>query len=113
MRPLYLGVEAATNQACAAILPCKKLNPNFLHQFFINEYSNLRELGRGAQQANLNLSMIKNYPIMDVPLEFQNIFDSFIKQSASSKAALQNTVAILQAAKRAILEDALRTRRKE
>lgn len=108
-----LGVEAATNQACAAILPCKELNPNFLHQFFINEYSNLRELGRGAQQANLNLSMIKNYPIMDVPLEFQNIFDSFIKQSASSKAALQNTVAILQAAKRAILEDALRTRRKE
>lgn len=62
-------------KASAAILPCENLNPLFLHQFFINEYDHLRDLGRGAQQANLNLSMIKNYPIMDVAIKDQrNLF---------------------------------------
>ena len=82
-----LQIEAATNQACAAILPCKNLNPIFLHQFFVNQYNRLRGLGRGAQQSNLNLSMIKNYPIIDVPLSLQEQFAAFVKQTDKSKFA--------------------------
>lgn len=80
-----LGIKAATNQACAAILPCKKLNPVFLNQYLVIEYSRLRDMGRGAQQANLNLSMIKNYHILSIPIELQNQFADFVAQVDKSK----------------------------
>lgn len=87
-----LQIEAATNQACAAILPCDKLNPVFLHQFLVNEYGRLRGMGRGVQQANLNLSMIKNYPIMDVPHFLQEQFAAFVRQSDKSKYQIQKLI---------------------
>lgn len=80
-----LGIKAATNQACAAILPCEKLNPVFLNQYLVIEYSRLRDMGRGAQQANLNLSMIKNYHILSIPIELQNQFADFVAQVDKSK----------------------------
>lgn len=80
-----LGIKAATNQACAAILPCEKLNPVFLNQYLVIEYSRLRDMGRGAQQANLNLSMIKNYHILSIPIELQNQFADFVAQVNKSK----------------------------
>jgi len=54
-----LGVEAATNQACAAIFPKKKPGSQFLYYFFENRYENLRMLGHGANQQNLNADIIK------------------------------------------------------
>lgn len=80
-----LGIKAATNQACAAILPCEKLNPVFLNQYLVIEYSRLRDMGRGAQQANLNLSMIKNYHILSIPIELQTQFADFVAQVDKSK----------------------------
>jgi len=80
-----LKIPAATNQACAAIIPCSEFHPVYLYRFFVNEYDALRGMGRGAQQANLNLSMIKDYPIMAVPIQQQLEFVIFIQQSDKSK----------------------------
>ena len=102
-----LQIEAATNQACAAILPCKNLNPIFLHQFFVNQYNRLRGLGRGAQQSNLNLSMIKNYPIIDVPLSLQEQFAAFVKQTDKSKFELEQALAELTATYKHIIRENL------
>lgn len=102
-----LCIEAATNQACAAILPCEQLDPIFLHQFFVNEYDRLRKMGRGAQQANLNLSMIKNYPIMGVPLDAQKQFAAFVRQSDKSKFELEKALAELSATYKRIVSEQL------
>lgn len=50
-----LGVEAATNQACAVISPCKSINPVFLFNYLKLSYKELRSLGRGGNQENLNI----------------------------------------------------------
>ena len=43
-----LKIEAATNQACAAILPDERYNTEFLQKYLHIQYEQLREMGRGA-----------------------------------------------------------------
>ena len=54
-----LNISSTINQACAAILPSDKYNTDFLWQLLKLSYENLRNLGRGGNQPNLNLNMIK------------------------------------------------------
>jgi type I restriction enzyme, S subunit len=76
-RTALLGLPCATNQACAAIIPSKKYAPFYLWTLLRLSYERLRELGRGGNQPNLNLSMVKEFLIPMPPLEkqiyFQNI----------------------------------------
>lgn len=69
-----LKTPAATNQACAAILPSNEINARFLFEALNLQYDRLRAMGRGGNQANLNLAMIKELqvpsPPMDMQLEF-------------------------------------------
>ena len=58
-----LGIPAATNQACAALVPHNDLHPEFLFQQLLISYDRLRDQGRGGNQPNLNAGMIKNFPI--------------------------------------------------
>lgn len=71
-----LGIPAATNQACAAILPSPKINRYFLHTQLTLMYEHLRSMGRGGNQENLNLGMIKSLEVL-VPPEFA--VDEFLK----------------------------------
>ena len=64
----------------------------FLYRYLVQQYEKLRSLGRGAQQANLNLSMIKNYKIMYPPIDLQNQFAEFVQQVDKSKLELQQTI---------------------
>lgn len=60
-----LGLEAATNQACASISPTdgQKLSSLFLYYYFQYHYENLRKLGHGANQRNMNAGLIRSFPI--------------------------------------------------
>ncbi|TSA39942.1 restriction endonuclease subunit S [bacterium] len=62
-----LGVQAATNQACAAFFPNEQLRSKFLYYFFESQYKNLRKLGHGANQKNLSADILKTamvaYPV--------------------------------------------------
>lgn len=59
-----LGIEAATNQACASITPTdeKRISSVFLYYFFEYHYENLRKLGHGANQRNMNAALIRSFP---------------------------------------------------
>jgi type I restriction enzyme S subunit len=61
-----LGIEAATNQACASITPTdkKRLSAVFLYYFFEYHYEDLRKLGHGANQRNMNAALIRSFPLM-------------------------------------------------
>lgn len=69
-----LGIPAATNQACAAILPSQKINPHFLYTQLSMMYDHLRAMGRGGNQENLNLSMIKSLEVLVPPDQLVNDF---------------------------------------
>jgi type I restriction enzyme S subunit len=60
-----LGIEAATNQACASIRPTdeKRISSVFLYYFFEYHYENLRKLGHGANQRNMNAALIRSFPL--------------------------------------------------
>lgn len=54
-----LGVKAATNQACAAILPRKDIDPNFVFLNLGSRYEELRGLSNSGGQENLSQGLIK------------------------------------------------------
>lgn len=60
-----LGIEAATNQACASIMPTdkKRVSSVFLYYFFEYHYEDLRKLGHGANQRNMNAALIRSFPL--------------------------------------------------
>lgn len=58
-----LGIEAATNQACAAILLEKKHNHEFIFQYLSANYEKIREMSNSGGQANLSGALIENIPI--------------------------------------------------
>jgi len=71
-----LGIPAATNQACAAILPSQKINRYFLYTQLSLMYEHLRAMGRGGNQENLNLGMIKSLEVLVPP---DHLVDEFLK----------------------------------
>lgn len=73
-RSAKLGIPATTNQACAAILPSSAVDSDYLWSYLKLSYYRLRALGRGGNQPNLNLSMIKEFEITLPPLPLQREF---------------------------------------
>ena len=57
-----LGIEAATNQACAAILPKKEIDPAFVFLNLGNRYDEMRELSNSGGQENLSQGLIRELP---------------------------------------------------
>ena len=67
-----LKIEAATNQACAAIiLDEKKANRHFVFQYLINKYEDIRKLSNTGNQENLNGELVKSIKINLPPLPEQ------------------------------------------
>lgn len=66
----FLGIEAACNQACAAISPSDGVVlPRYLYHFFVWRYDAIRSLAHGGQQQNLNLDIVRDLPIAYPPAE--------------------------------------------
>lgn len=64
-RVAILGIDAALNQACAAIIPFseKEISSKYLYRYFEYQYEYIREFGHGANQKNLSGTIIKSIPI--------------------------------------------------
>lgn len=59
-----LGIEAACNQACAAIIPDDEaVLPRYLYHFLAWRYDAIRSLAHGGQQQNLNLEIVRDLPL--------------------------------------------------
>ena len=91
-----LGIEATTNQACAAILPNPKENMDFIWYQLKLSYEDLRDLGRGGSQPNLNTNLIKSYQLIFPPMELQNKFVQFTKQVDKLKFEMENSLKALE-----------------
>lgn len=69
-----LLIEAACNQACAALLPSEELLPDYLWIWLQLSYEAVRALGRGGQQENLNLDIVRGISLPQPPVELQREF---------------------------------------
>ena len=97
-----LGLEAATNQACAALPPSDKMNFNYLFNHLKYSYEELRNLGRGGNQPNLNSGLVKSFKVLNPPISLQTQFAEKIalidqqkelaKQSLKESEDLFNTL---------------------
>jgi type I restriction enzyme, S subunit len=94
-----LGIEAACNQACAAIRPGDgEIDTRYLYHVLSADYESIRQLAHGGQQQNLNLDIVRALRVpfpkdKDEQLEIVAVLDA-IDQKID-----------LHRSKRAVLED--------
>lgn len=91
-----LKIQAATNQACAAIQCKKQLNPIFTFWFFQLTYQANRKLGNGTNQKNMNLSIVGAIPLILPPLSLQQQFAERVEAIERQKELLQAQLAEAQ-----------------
>lgn len=103
-----LEIEAATNQACAAI-ECdpSKLNALYALHHLRMCYGDLRAKSKGGNQKNLSLAMLKRYLIVWPPLALQQEFADFAASVDKSKFAVQKALDELNATTKKILNQEL------
>lgn len=91
-----LKTNAATNQACAAIVVKEKVNYKFLYLYLKLNYQYIRSLSRGGNQENLNLSLVKSITIIIPPLNLQNQFAKRIEAIEKQKALINQSISETQ-----------------
>lgn len=87
-----LGIEATTNQACAALLPTNKVNVNYMFNYLKVSYEELRRLGRGGNQPNLNLSLVRNFKVPVPPIKIQNEFAQKVEKIEETRELMQESL---------------------
>lgn len=73
-RVAILGIDATTNQACAAIeVTSQEVDRDFLYWMLVGKYEELRAISdaRGGNQSNLNAQLIRDVKIPLPDLETQ------------------------------------------
>jgi type I restriction enzyme S subunit len=92
-RSALLKVPATCNQACGVIYPAPDFLPAFMFHQIRLAYEELRALGRGGNQENLNLQLLGSFEILLPSLNLQNAFAIRIQSiealKATHRAALQ------------------------
>ena len=103
-RSAILKVESTTNQACGAIFPNKIDNPVFIWHQLMLRYNELRELGRGGNQPNLNGQLIKNFELIFPPPSLQNQFADFVAEVDKSQLAIKKSLEELETLKKSLMQ---------
>lgn len=94
-----LGIEAACNQACAAITPNDEaILLRYLYHFLAWRYEAIRSLAHGGQQQNLNLEIVRDLPLAYPRAEDEQRKIVVILDALDRKIALHRQ-------KRAVLEE--------
>ena len=102
-----LGIEAAVNQACAAIYPNADFDPWFVYYYLSGKYLSLRAMAQGAAQPNLNLAMIKGFGMPSPTLEEQKAAVASIDAVAKAKAEIRRRRKQIAEMKRELREEAI------
>ncbi|MFN3985812.1 MAG: restriction endonuclease subunit S [Rhodocyclaceae bacterium] len=95
-----LLIDAACNQACAALLPSDELLPDYLWIWLQLSYEAVRALGRGGQQENLNLDIVRGIQLPKPPVPLQQEFTrrlaGLLELLKKSRAASEQYSAMLE-----------------
>lgn len=98
-----LGVVAATNQACAAILLLDGYDPDFYFQYLSAQYESVRTLGNSGTQQNLNAGILKSLVVPVPPVAVQRLIVSTLRNFDEAICGLADQVRLLKKEKQALL----------
>ena len=91
-----LYIDAAINQACAAIIINHNCNPDYAYYYLLYNYKSIRGLARGGNQANLNLGIVKSIKMMIPPLPLQQAFSEKVEAIERQKELINQSVREVQ-----------------
>ncbi|WP_416195593.1 restriction endonuclease subunit S [Selenomonas sp.] len=107
-----LGVEAATNQACACGICSEWVDYRFLFYYLQSQKSSFICSGKGGAQPNISQTIIKQYefPLPSLPeqQEIIRILDRLLAREQRARQAAEETLAAIDRMKQAILARAFR-----
>lgn len=98
-RAAILGIEAATNQACAVVEANDPEDDLFLFNMLKLNYQALRGQGRGGTQPNLNLSLVRNFEIPYPPKSLRNSLTQLFSAADSLSSQLEDRKKLLESLK--------------
>jgi len=104
-RVALLGIDAAINQACAAIIASESVLSEYLFHLFAFSYDKIRNLGHGANQTNINALIIKSIQVPLPTLPEQQEIASMLCACDAKIEALEREVDKLDELFRALLEE--------
>lgn len=92
-RTAKLMVNATINQACAALVKKNdNINVDFVWHFLMISYEQLRSLGRGGNQPNLNKSLVENFEILIPDISLQTKFADIVTKIEEQKALVKQAI---------------------
>lgn len=59
-----LGIDAATNQACAALLPNPEIDSRYVLGYLASRYDDIRSISNSGSQDNLSQALIRDLPFV-------------------------------------------------
>ena len=84
-----LGMDATSNQASCVIMPNDNCNNLFLFYFLRHSYAKLRGQSRGGNQENLNMRLIREFPMILPPLDLQQRFATVVESIEEQKTLMR------------------------
>ena len=88
-----LKINAATNQACAAIILDEKVcNLDFMYSLLLIKYEDIRAMAQGGNQANLNMKLVGSIPTIIPSLDLQQQFASKIESIERQKELIKQSI---------------------
>ncbi|MEV4512573.1 restriction endonuclease subunit S [Dactylosporangium sp. NPDC049525] len=105
-----LGIDAAMNQACAAIEPGSEVDSTYLLAYLQCNYDFIRSLSNAGGQENLSGEIVKRIPVILPPFREQVAIGSAYQLAASLVDGLEGLLAKKQAIKQGMMQQVFRNR---
>ncbi|AWV46661.1 type I restriction endonuclease subunit S [Hafnia alvei] len=102
-----LGIEATTNQACAAILLKTGYEIDYYYQFLISQYEHIREMSNNGGQENLSAGIVKSIQVPVPPLFEQKKIAQILSTWDKTIANVEQLLANSQQQKKALMQQLL------
>lgn len=102
-----LGIEATTNQACAAILLKEGYEIDYYYQFLISQYEHIREMSNSGSQENLSAGIVKSIQVPVPPLFEQKKIAQILSTWDKAIATAEKLLANRQQQKKALMQKIL------
>ena len=99
-----IRLDTATNQAVCSLLPNERFIPEYLYYAVASKKEWMISQCQGGGQPNISQGIIKNLELIDAPIEKQEQFSVFVKQTDKSKLAIQESLAELETLKKALMQ---------
>ncbi|HCO0410453.1 TPA: restriction endonuclease subunit S [Escherichia coli] len=102
-----LGIDASTNQACAAIVLHTGYEVDFYYQFLISQYENIREMANSGGQQNLSGGIVKSIPVPVPPLTEQKKIAKILSTWDNAISVTEKLLTNSQQQKKALMQQLL------